>query len=287
MAQIIGIERKLNWRPARPDFRDFRYQHHVEAVETAEAVKYPAQSDIRNVMSSVMDQKSVGSCSANALAACVEHLELLELKANMPAAQAPQVYAAGQFFTVSRLMAYWNERFLEGSTDSDAGAATLKDGCRALHKWGVSEESLWPYDESMVLVKPSAAAFAQGAQHKIAAYYALSTIQDMKRCLYHGYPFVFGFSVYSSFMSDAVARTGICPMPSWNDRMEGGHAVTCVGYDDMRQMALVRNSWGTGWGIQGHFWMPYQYLFNPSLASDMWTLRRTVTGSAAPQQIAA
>lgn len=274
--------RKLNWKPARPDFRDFRYDH----VESVEAIRYPAQADLRAKMSPIMDQGDIGSCSANALAACVEHLELQELADKLPLAQSPQVYQAGQFFTVSRLMAYWNERFLEGSTDSDAGAVTLKDGCRALHKWGVCEEKIWPYNTAKVLDKPSAAAFTQGAQHKIAAYYILHTLTDMKRCMFHGFPFVFGFTVYSSFMTDEVARTGIVPMPRWNERMEGGHAVTCVGYDDSRQMALVRNSWGTSWGLKGHFWMPYQYLFG-SLASDMWTLRKVANGSLLPQIAAA
>jgi C1A family cysteine protease len=35
----------------------------------------------------------------------------------------------------------------------------------------------------------------------------------------------------------------------------------------------VRNSWGTGWGQQGHFTMPYAYLTERSLSSDFWTIR--------------
>lgn len=274
--------RKLNWRPPRPDFRNLRYDH----VESVDSIKYPAKADLRSLMSPVMDQGDIGSCSANALAACVEFLELQELRDKVPAAQAQQVYGS-TFSPVSRLFAYWNERSLEGSTDSDAGAATLKDGCRALHKWGVCQEKIWPYDTSKVLDKPIPAAYTQGVKHPITAYYELKTLTDMKRCLYHGFPFVLGFTVYSSFMTDQVASSGIMPMPTWQDEIEGGHAVTCVGYDDSKQMALIRNSWGTGWGISGHFWMPYQFMFNSSFTDDMWTLRRIATGHLAPQKVAA
>jgi C1A family cysteine protease len=51
----------------------------------------------------------------------------------------------------------------------------------------------------------------------------------MKGCLAEGYPFVFGFAVYSSFESDEVTRTGVVPMPDPNtEEQAGGHAVTAV-----------------------------------------------------------
>jgi cathepsin L len=35
------------------------------------------------------------------------------------------------------------------------------------------------------------------------------------------------------------------------------HAVTIVGWDDSKQAWLVKNSWGTGWGMSGYFWIHY------------------------------
>src|SRR6202521_2528831 len=70
-----------------------------------------------------------------------------------------------------------------------------------------------------------------------------------------------------------VAQTGHAPMPGRNERAVGGHAVMAVGYDDASQTFLVRNSWGAGWGMAGYFTLPYAYLIQPGLASDLWTIR--------------
>jgi C1A family cysteine protease len=62
-------------------------------------------------------------------------------------------------------------------------------------------------------------------------------------------------------------------MPGPSERAVGGHAVLAVGYDDASQTFLVRNSWGTGWGMAGYFSMPYTYLIQPGLSEDLWTIR--------------
>jgi C1A family cysteine protease len=97
----------------------------------------------------------------------------------------------------------------------------------------------------------------------------------MKACLASGYPFIFGFTVYDSFESDAVAKTGIVPMPSKTELVLGGHAVMAVGYDDSKKWFIVRNSWGEDWGDKGYFYIPYDYLTNKNLASDFWTIKLT------------
>ena len=94
----------------------------------------------------------------------------------------------------------------------------------------------------------------------------------MISCLAEGYPFVFGMSVYESFESAAVARTGVVPMPKKGERMVGGHAVMAVGYDQPKKRLLVRNSWGTDWGQKGYFVLPFAYL--DDRADDFWTIRK-------------
>ena len=85
------------------------------------------------------------------------------------------------------------------------------------------------------------------------------TEPELRGCLASGYPFVFGFSVYESFESVRVTRTGVVPMPSRHESVLGGHAVLAVGYDDAEQSFIVRNSWGTGWGDKGFAYASLDY----------------------------
>jgi C1A family cysteine protease len=117
-------------------------------------------------------------------------------------------------------------------------------------------------------------AFTDVKQYFVVLYQRL--IQDLgtlKGCFVSGFPFVFGFTCYQSFESPAVAKSGILPMPASGEQVVGGHAVVCVGYDDPSRTFLIRNSWGTSWGLKGYFKMPYSYLTDAKLASDLWTIR--------------
>ena len=72
-----------------------------------------------------------------------------------------------------------------------------------------------------------------------------------------GTPFVFGFTAYESLESSAVAKSGIVPMPGKDESVIGGHAVCAVGYDDSKNVFIVRNSWGIG---LGNGWIFYNAL---------------------------
>jgi C1A family cysteine protease len=87
-----------------------------------------------------------------------------------------------------------------------------------------------------------------------------------------GFPFLFGFPVYSTLSAAADI-----PFPTAFDRGCGGQAVLAVGYDDNRRIhstkgaLLIRSSWGEGWGEGGYGWLPYAYV-EKQLAVDFWTL---------------
>jgi C1A family cysteine protease len=82
-----------------------------------------------------------------------------------------------------------------------------------------------------------------------------------------------GFTVYDSFEYDITNNTGMMPYPNTaSEQVLGGHAVTIVGYNDNLNGGrfICRNSWGTGWGDQGYFYMPYQVVANKNMSSDFW-----------------
>ena len=63
------------------------------------------------------------------------------------------------------------------------------------------------------------------------------------------------------------------PMPGTDEQVLGGHCVMAVGYDDQEGKFICRNSWGTSWGDEGYFYMPYAYLLDNNLSDDFWTIR--------------
>ncbi len=240
------------WVPDRPDYRDRLY-----SAIAAPPKKLPAKVDLRDGCSKVENQGQLGSCTANALAG---NLEFLEKKAGKRATN------------LSRLFIYYNERAMEGTINEDAGAA-IRDGVKSLVHLGVCSESKWPYKIAQFASKPSPACYKQATSHEVTSYQRVIGLRQMKQCLAEGFPFVFGFSVYEGFESDAVAKTGKLDLPKPKEKQLGGHAVCAVGYDDSASRLLVRNSWGTDWGMKGYFTMPYDYASNSNLADDFWTIR--------------
>ena len=254
------VTRKFGWKPDVPDCRDLEF---CKVMRPLRAGKLPPVVDLRAGCSPVEDQGQLGSCTANAL---VGNLEFLLLKDKIP------------YTDLSRLFVYYNERAIEGTVTEDSGAM-IRDGVKTLAKQGVCAEAVWPYATGKFTVKPTAACYKDGLKRVITQYARLNTMDDMRNCLAAGYPFVFGFSVYSSFMSAVVAKTGDAPMPTKKDTLQGGHAVLCVGYDDVKKKWLVRNSWGCNFGMKGYFTLPQPYLvtsngaINTALADDFWSIR--------------
>ena len=245
---------RFGWVPDLPDRRDLMY-----AAPPHVAVALPPKVDLRPKCPKVYDQGQLGSCTGNAIAAAHE---FDQMKQNPTGAFQP-----------SRLFIYYNERQMEGTVDSDSGAQ-IRDGIKSVGQQGVCPESEWPYDISQFRTKPSASAFQDAAKYKAILYQRVArSLAQMKGCLASGFPWVFGFTVYESFESPEVARTGMVPMPGTGENTVGGHAVMAVGYDDLQDRFIVRNSWGTGWGLKGYFLMPYAYLLDENLSDDFWTIR--------------
>ncbi|MDE2219230.1 MAG: C1 family peptidase [Gammaproteobacteria bacterium] len=249
---------RYGWIPDLPDQRD-----HLYAAPPPVLKRLPAAVDLRPRCPPVFDQGVLGSCTANAIGNAYR-FDLLKQR-------------GARRFVPSRLFIYYNERAIEGTVGTDAGAM-LRDGIKTLARQGVCGEPLWPYAPERFAERPPAPAYRDGLRHQALSYQRL--VQDawqMKGCLASGYPFVFGFSVYEGFESPAVARTGHMPMPGPGERVVGGHAVLAVGYDDRGGCYTCMNSWSTKWGDAGYFYMPYAYLAAPQLARDLWTVR-TVEG---------
>jgi C1A family cysteine protease len=241
------------WIPDRADSRDLKY-----SVSQPVTQKLPLKVDLRAQLPPVYAQGPIGSCTAQSICAAFHFCQMKEKLYN---------------FAPSRLFTYYTTRDLEGTVNEDSGAM-LRDTIKSINKFGACPESIWPYDINKLTVKPTVTCYDTASRHTAVAYYQVSqNLNQMKGCLAEGYPFAFGMTVYDSFEGDDVANTGVVQMPSPDEQVVGGHAVLVVGYDDSQQRFIVRNSWGSEWGMGGYFTLPYAYIVNPDLATDFWTLR--------------
>ncbi len=242
---------RYGWVRDLPDYRDNYY-------EPPKLAELPSSTDYRNELPAVYDQGTIGSCTAQAIAAMIQYNEKKQKLVNN--------------LIPSRLFMYYNSRLIQHTEAYDSGTS-MRLAIRSISTYGYCREDVWPYDESKFKTKPNKAAYRFAGTHKVIQYARIGQdINLLKTTLASGNLFAFGFTAYSNFESDEVRTTGILTVPEASDTMLGGHAVLAVGYDDSEGMLLVRNSWGPTWGLGGYFKMSYTYLSDPNLAADFWTI---------------
>ena len=278
--------RGLGWIPDLPDIRDFTEETPgvrgllgpaglaPVAAGRARPPRLPASADLRAWASPVEDQGGLGSCTAQAGAGVIEYYERK---------------AFGHHVESSRLFLYKATRNLMKSR-GDSGAY-LRTTMGAMVLFGVPPETYWPYTdaEEGFDKEPPAFCYAFAQNYKTLLYYRhdpagtsrAALLDRLKTHLAAGHPAMFGFTVYSSI--DQAGGTGRIPLPFGRERIEGGHAVVAMGYDDALEIAnasggepargalLIRNSWGRGWGEKGYGWLPYAYVLK-GLAEDFWSV---------------
>ncbi|MCY7284757.1 MAG: C1 family peptidase [Cyanobacteria bacterium CAN_BIN43] len=236
-----------------------RRKSKVEVFSSKRSKSLPEQVDLRPYMSAVEDQRDTNSCAANAIAGAYEYL-MKRLK--------------GRANDVSRLFIYYNARDLDGDTTLDQG--TYISSCvKATKKQGLCAETTWPFNPAQILDRPAEIAYeeAQGFLLKPIPRRVEVNLQAMKNCLAEGFPFIFGLQLFGSFQK--AGSEGLVPMPDVeNEQHDGGHAMLCVGYSEPDNVFIVRNSWGKEWGEYGYCYIPYDYMTDPELNTDCWTLIR-------------
>ena len=247
-AKTTNIIRSYGWKPSfSKEPKNFYEPPHM--------ARLPTSVDLESQCPAIYNQESLGACTSHAAAALAQFL----------------MKKIGSNWIPSRLALYYWNRLQEGTVNEDSGAS-LQDAMSSMVKYGVPHESLWTYNISKFNIKPPKEVWSDAYWHTIRQ--GLSVRQDlntMKTRLAEGLPVIFGFMVYESFESQEVTRTGIMPMPKEGEELKGGHAVMIVGFNDSTKMFKIRNSWGTSWGKNGYFFMPYDFIINPNYASDFWT----------------
>jgi C1A family cysteine protease len=268
----------MGWIPDYPDFRDYtEKKKEVKSVLGSTGPDrpkgLPPSVDLREWCSPIEDQGMLGSCTAHAGVGVIEYYERKSF---------------GRHIDASRLFLYKVTRNLM-KMKGDTGAY-LRTTMGAMVLFGVPPEGYWRYtdDEKEFDKEPPAFCYAFAQNYQTIRYFrhdppgtrAEEILRKVKTYLSKGQPTMFGFTVYNSI--EQAEKTGRIPFPSSKEKIEGGHAVAVIGYDDKMKIKnkfgvettgalLIRNSWAKGWGEEGYGWLPYEYVLK-GLAEDFWTI---------------
>jgi len=242
-----GFMHKYGWIPDKKDFRDVMYKAQPKIV-------VPDKMDLRLYLPPMFNQGPLGSCVWNALGNAHLYCQLRQ--------------DGGVNFIPSRLFGYYNSREFK---NEDTGCY-IRAAAKSIGKIGICPEALWNYDITKFAKKPDKKCYKEAEKHKAINYYRLDeNIKQLQKCLAEGFPVVLGITLYESFESNEVAKTGIVSFPSKYEATVGGHAVLIVGYDNSKAQFIGMNSWGEEWGDKGFFYIGYDYI--TELSSDWWTIR--------------
>jgi C1A family cysteine protease len=260
------IPRGLGWHRDLPDPRDYTPKHDyvVRLLHDLDSTgDRPKAVDLREYCAEVEDQQALATSTVSAAVAMVRYF---------------QRRATGGVLEPSRMFVYRTARRLNGWV-GDSGLP-CRTTLKAIAKYGLPPESMWPYEASRLDREPDAFVFASARSLGPLTYVRLdargerpeNALETVRRFLAAGFVSQFGFPVCTSLTCDAEI-----PFPTIFDSVRGGQAVLTVGYDDNRRVRsdkgalLIANSWGPEWGDGGYGWLPYSYV-REQFAADFWTV---------------
>jgi C1A family cysteine protease len=217
---------------------------HIKEYYIAQGNTIKPSVDLRSTDSPVDDQGRLGSCSANAFVNVYE---------NMQIQKDPE-----KFEDLSRLFLYYNSRTLEETVDFDFGVMELKSTLEAAKDYGICTEEIWPYDISLFATMPSDEAYSDALKRRINNYEYIKNDAEVKEVLnLYSKPVLIGMYVFEAFMI-ANKNNFLIDVPTENEKFEGGHAVSVVGYTDECNF-IIKNSFGKDWGDNGYALLSPEY----------------------------
>jgi C1A family cysteine protease len=185
-----------------------------------------------NYVSPVKNQGSCGSCWAFAVTAALESQVMISTG------------GAGLNLSEQILVSCSGAGSCSGGYPSSASTF--------ITNVGLPVDSCFPYTATNNTCS-SACANWQSNTDMVNGWHSVSSSVDaIKGAVYTYGPVLATMQVYNDFYS---YRSGVYSYTTGS--YLGAHAVLVVGYDDVNQCFIVKNSWGTGWGEAGFFQIAY------------------------------
>ena len=250
-----------NLVPSAPDDRDYRYI----PLQSG----WAREADLRPFETPVEDQLSLGSCVSNSI---TESCELLRKR-------------AGAWDELSRLFLNYNTHVIENTVGQQG--VQLRDGLISARHSGICDEATWQYIEANDAVEPPPAAYTEGARQVLDRYERIyhwtegapsdhmqQIFNGIQSALAEGLPVVIALKLGEQFRSiSGPLLQQNYPNVSGSNPYIGNHAMCIEGFRDLTfpYGVIAKNSWGTGWGDQGHCLLGWGVIVSDLL--EAWAIR--------------
>jgi len=207
----------------------------------------------------ISNQGSAGTCVANSICDMFEILVGIE-----KGGKWVQQY--------SRRFLYFISRAAHDATDRDTGTYP-RLAFSQLTKAGIVLEKYFPYSDRLkdLTTSPPVDMFTMASNNRINSFWRLkktgsALVDQIVGCIVNNHPVEFCTPVNREFQ---LYRGGEKVFGSFPNPV-GNHSMLLTGFKrrGSRVEFVGRNSWGSGWGINGHFWMAESAL---NKCFDLWT----------------
>jgi hypothetical protein len=223
--------------------------------------RYMSQVDLSDEMPPIGDQGGQGSCVSWALG--YYHRTQLEYRERHWDLTSPHHQFSPAFI--------YNQ--VNGGADR---GSYFEHSARLVCEQGCASMADIPYNQYDYLSWPSESAYSHAISFRTRTWNWMNVrdtveLGNVKQLLANGSTVVLGINCYQNFMNINQFDNIYCVADRYGPNTFG-HGVTIVGYDDSLPthdgtgaLKLV-NSFGTGWGASGFWWMSYEAVMDAGLS---------------------
>jgi hypothetical protein len=246
--------------PSKPDNRDYpitRLVPKLPSFPEEYRIIYPHE---------VKNQGEIGSCVAHSLAYAREIIEEKQ---------------SAQYTKLSPGFVYANR----GEGDFQGEGMYPREALKHLKNEGICTFRLFPDNQEYSVVKSileenREQLFQDAFPRRIVAYTRLYSVEEIQSALMQLGPVTVCLRVCPKFYEISPSTPVLKPYET-TDELLGYHEVTIIGWRKEKQF-IVLNSWGSEWGDQGIFYIPFSSFKNDLLLVEAWSMTDTILPHTEP-----